>query len=37
MQVDILNKSIILFPHKRIKLPTGVHFDIPPNNMLLVL
>ena len=31
------NNMMIVYPHKRIKLPTGVYFNIPDDNMLLVL
>jgi dUTPase len=30
-------KLLIIYPHERIKLPTGVYFNIPAGNMLLVL
>jgi dUTPase len=36
-ELNIYNKTISIFPHQRIKIPTGVHFNIPKNNMLLVL
>lgn len=30
-------RQLIIAPHKRIKLPTGVYFNIPSGNMLMVL
>ena len=35
--LDAQRSRIIINPHSRIKLPTGVYFNIPENNMLLVL
>ncbi len=35
--LDAPRSRIIINPHSRIKLPTGVYFNIPENNMLLVL
>lgn len=35
--LDVPRSRIIINPHSRIKLPTGVYFNIPENNMLLVL
>lgn len=34
---DMARKLLIIYPHERIKLPTGVYFNIPAGNMLLVL
>lgn len=35
--IDINQKRLYIAPHKRIKLPTGVHFNVPEDNMLMVL
>lgn len=35
--LDRPHNRIIIHPHSRIKLPTGVYFNIPAGNMLIVL
>jgi dUTPase len=35
--METSERKLYIMPHKRIKLPTGVYFNIPKNNMLLVL
>lgn len=34
---DMARKLLIIYPHERLKLATGVYFNIPAGNMLLVL